>query len=537
MAVDLTGVLAEVSGLSVQQLLTDRGETCPDLPFIHFEGQTATYGDVHQAASGYATGLAAVGVQPGDLVAQMMQNGHEYVQIYAGLAYRGAPVVLVNTAFRGYMLEYVLNDAGCRFLVADEEFLEVVAQSEPRLKSLRCVLVSGSPDSETIKAWAERFTGIEVVSLRDAVPSSVGPALARVGPGDMHCIVYSSGTTGPSKGIMISNAHALVKAVEVLRICDFAPDDVLYSPLPLFYSMGLLRGVLSVALVRASIVLRDKFSASAYWDDVRAYGATVGHCVFSIPRMVQSQPEQPNDSDNPLRCMFNARPDAEFSRRFGVKLIESYGLTEGGNAIYNRLDEPARVGSCGRVSDEWEVRLADPDGDEVPLGETGEILIRPLQPNRIMLGYLNKAEVTVTAMRDLWFHTGDMASADADGFFYYQGRSKDMIRRRGQNISAWEVEQILLEHPDVADVAALAHPSDIGEDDLRVIVVPAAGQPLDLRVVAAFAEERMPEFMIPRYFEMRSDLPRTPSGRVEKYRLAEQALDDAHLDRGSGRKS
>jgi crotonobetaine/carnitine-CoA ligase len=537
MAVDLTDVLAEVSGLSVQQLLTNRGETCPDRPFIHFGERTATYGEVHQAASGYGSALGGVGVQPGDLVALMMQNSHEYVNIYAALAYRGAPVVLINTAFRGYMLEYVLNDAGCRFLVADEEFLEVVFQSEARLESLERVLVSGSPDSERIKMWTDRFTGIEVIALGEVGPSAVVSAVASVNPGDMHCVVYSSGTTGPSKGIMISNAHALVKAIEVLRICDFSEADVLYSPLPLFYSMGLLRGVLSVALVRASIVLRDKFSASAYWEDVRAHGATVGHTVFSIPRMLESQPEQVTDRDHSLRCMFNARPDAEFARRFGVKLIESYGLTEGGNAIYNRLDEPARAGSCGRVSDEWEVRLADSVGEEVPVGETGEILIRPLLPNRIMLGYLNKAEVTVAAMRDLWFHTGDMASADADGFYFYQGRSKDMIRRRGQNISAWEVEQILLQHPDVADVAALAHPSDIGEDDLRVIVVSEAGRPIDLNALAGYAEERMPEFMIPRYFEVRPDLPRTPSGRIEKYRLAHEDLSQDHLDRGSGRKS
>jgi crotonobetaine/carnitine-CoA ligase len=235
--------------------------------------------------------------------------------------------------------------------------------------------------------------------------------------------------------------------------------------------------------------------------------------------------------------MFNARPDKDFEERFGVHLIEGYGLTEGGNAIYNRLDEPPRPGSCGRASDEWQVRLADRDGEEVPIGETGEILIRSHYPNRIMLGYLNKAEATVAATRDLWFHTGDMASKDADGFFYYQGRSKDMIRRRGQNISAWEVEQILLEHPDVADVAALAYPSEVGEDDLRVVLVAQAATVLDLTAIAEFAASRMPDFMIPRYFEERDDLPRTPSGRVEKYRLEEEGLTAPHLDRGSGRRA
>jgi crotonobetaine/carnitine-CoA ligase len=522
-----------VSELVVRDVLARRAATHADQPFVRFGDEIASYGRVHENAFRIASALRELGVEKSELVALMLPNSIEYVELYFGAAYRGAAVMLVNTAFRGYMLEYVLNDAGCRILIADEQFLPLIAQSENGLQHLQLVLVPGEPAS--VAEWRHRLSRIKVIAL-GSLPADTGAAAFEtdVDHRDLHCVVYSSGTTGPSKGIMISNAHSLVKAMEVLRICGFTANDVLYSPLPLFYSMGLLRGVLSVALVGSSIAIRDKFSVSSFWDDVRACGASVAHCVFSIPRMLQQVPPTSRDREHSLRCMFNAQFNAEFESRFGVKLIESYGLTEAGNAIYNRFDEPVVPGSCGRVSDEWEVRLGDRDGNEVPLGDAGEILLRPRQPDRLMLGYLNKSEVTVATFRDLWFHTGDLARMDANGFYFYQGRNKDVIRRRGQNISAWEVEQILLSHPEVSEAVALAQPSEVGEDDLRVVLIARDRvAALDLESIAAFCVDRMPAFMVPRFYEEVDELPKTASGRVEKYKL-EGTLSEGHFDRGSG---
>jgi crotonobetaine/carnitine-CoA ligase len=520
-------------GLVVKDLLTRRATDSADRPFIRFGTEVATYGDIHDRAIAAASVLAALGVVKSDLVALMLPNSVEYVELFFALAYRGSAVVLVNTDFRGYMLEYVLNDARCRMLVADPAYLDVILESADQLDHLEVILVGGPACDVT--RWDDRFAKMKVFSLGELLAGgATDPYEADVSHRDPHCVVYSSGTTGPSKGIVISNAHSLVKAVEVLRICGYTESDTLYSPLPLFYSMGLLRGVLSVALVGSSIALRDRFSVSAFWDDVRAHGATVAHCVFSIPRMLEQVPPSAGERDHALRYMFNAQHNPELEERFGVKMIESYGLTEAGNAIYNRFDEPVVPGSCGRVSDEWEVRLADPVGAEVAIGETGEILIRPRLPDRIMLGYLNKPAVTTTAFRDLWFHTGDLARLDQHGYYFYQGRNKDVIRRRGQNISGWEVEQILLTHPDVADAAALAQPAEVGEDDLRVIVVGRdPNGPIDLPAIAVFCERRMPAFMVPRFYEEVAELPRTPSGRVEKYKL-EGTLAPGHFDRGPG---
>jgi crotonobetaine/carnitine-CoA ligase len=522
-----------VEELVVRDVLAEQVQVSADRPFIRCGTEVATYGDVHAAAERDAAALTGLGVTNGDLVALMLPNAIQYVELFFGMAYRGAAVVLVNTSFRGYMLEYVLNDAACPVLIADPEYLPVLWESQEQLQHLRTIAVTGDPSA--VAEWDDRFNKTRVVSL-STITAQVDAAVptSRARHSDLHCVVYSSGTTGPSKGIMISNAHSVVKAVEVLRICGYSENDILYSPLPLFYSMGLLRGVLSVALVGSSIAIKDRFSVSEFWDDVRFHGATVGHCVFSIPKMLEQAPPTSRDREHSLRCMFNAQHNPDFEERFGVKCIESYGLTEGGNALYNRFDEPVVPGSCGRVSDEWEVRLADTEGSEVPLGDTGEILLRPKEPGRIMLGYLNKAEATTTAFRDLWFHTGDLARRDDSGYYFYQGRNKDVIRRRGQNISGWEVEQILLTHPDVGDAAALALPSDVGEDDLRVVLVAREGlDTIDLADVAAFSENRMPAFMVPRFFEQVDDLPRTPSGRVEKYKL-EGKLAPGYFDRGAG---
>lgn len=517
-----------LSEMVVAKLLAGRAATTPDAPFLRFGEAVVTYGELDRRARRYASALERIGVGRGDLIAIMMNNSIDYVALYFGLVYRGAAVVLVNTAFRGYMLEYVLNDAGCRLMVVDAELVGAIQESRPRLASLQRVLVTG-------EAELEADGELEFVDLSAAVEvaGEAEPDLT-VGHADLHCVVYSSGTTGPSKGIMISNGHAVAKAFEVIKICGFTADDVLYSPLPLFYSMGLLRGVLSVALLGASIVLRDRFSVSAYWDDVRQHGVTVAHSVFSLPRMIISAPPSPRDREHKLRCMYNARHDPEFTERFGVRLIEGYGLTEAGNAIFSRVDQPAVPGSCGQVSDEWAVRLADPDGNEVPAGEVGEILIRPLEPQRIMMGYLNKPEATASATRDLWLHTGDLAAVDENGYYFFKGRLKDMIRRRGQNISAWEVEQVILEHPGVGEVAALAHPSEVGDDDLRVVISPAEGATVDVAEVARYCEKRLPDFMVPRYLEVLTELPRTPSGRVEKYLLAELPISEGALDRGAG---
>lgn len=507
------------------RLLERRAASDADRRFVTYGADDWTFAATEAAAARIAGGLQDLGVGPGDAVGLFLPNSPAFVNTYFALGKLGATMIPVNTAYRGYMLEYLLNDTGCRILVVDAAYLDRVEASLDALTSLEHVIVVGASDVGLplrTSAFEELF----------AEPVTTAP---EVGPRDVNCVIYTSGTTGPSKGVPIINAHGIAKAIEVIRLAEMTETDVIYAPLPLFHSFALLRGVVAALVTGGGCALRERFSASQFWGDVRRVEATIGFCVFTIPHILKKADPSPDDRSHPLRCLYNARFDPEFEERFGVRLIEAYGLTEAGVAMYVRPGEQPPVGSCGRVSEDWEVRLVDDAGLEVPVGEVGEIVVRPRYPGLITPGYLNKPEATAAAFEDLWFHTGDLAVVDEEGFYFFRDRKKDAIRRRGENISSWEVEQVLMEHPAVAEAAAIPYPSPLGEDDLRVVVALQEGATLAPAELVAYCTERMPDFMVPRYTEILAELPRTPTGRIEKYRLREQPLSPACLDRGDSR--
>lgn len=522
----------------VSHLLTRRSLEIPDRPLVVFAGgATLTFAEAETRAARLAANLRAI-VMKDEFVGLFLPNSPEFVSCYFALSRLGAVTVPINTAYKGYMLEYLLRDTRCGLAFVDRGLLDRMMDVERSVPQLRALIVTGANQKDVAKEQ-QGFERLRLVAYADIAGDAsdvTWEGEAQEGPRvrfeDVSCIIYTSGTTGPSKGVPITNAHAIVKALEVIRICQYAKGDVVYSPLPLFHSMALLRGVVASVVSGTTIVLRDRFSASQFWGDVRKFGITIVHCVFTIPRILKKAPPGPGDRSHHVRCMYNAQHDPEFEERFGIRLVEGYGLTEAGVAMYVRPEDPPRPGSCGRVSEEWEVRLVDDNGSDVGVGQVGEVLLRPKKPFRIMPGYLNKPEVTLQSFRDLWFHTGDLAMVDAEGFYYFKDRKKDAIRRRGENISSWEVERILVEHPAVEEAAAVAHPSSLGEDELRVVVVRRPGVLLTAEELVAYCVKRMPDFMVPRYIEFRSELPKTPTGRVEKHLLRAEGLAPDHMDRG-----
>jgi crotonobetaine/carnitine-CoA ligase len=514
----------------ISRLLERQANERPQAPFVVYGDERWTFAEVDAEAARLAGGLRDRGVMRGDAVGLFLPNGPPFINTYFALGKLGATMIPVNTAYRGYMLEYLLNDTGCRVLVVAAEFVDRVLESLPRLTSLETLIVVGAAP-EGAAGGALRTIAFEDV---DGDALATDPAVSF---DDVNCVIYTSGTTGPSKGVPIVNAHGVAKAIEVIRLCELGEDDVIYAPLPLFHSFALLRGVVAGLVTGGSCVLRERFSASGFWDDVRRTGATVGYCVFSIPQILKKAEPGPHDREHPLRCLYNARHDPEFEQRFGVRLVEAYGLTEAGVAIYNRPGDPPRPGSCGRVSEDWEVKLVDDNDVEVAVGAVGEIVLRPRFPGLITPGYLNKPEATAAAFRNLWFHTGDLAAVDDEGFYTFRDRKKDAIRRRGENVSSWEVEQVLLEHPAIAEAAAVPYPSPLGEDDVRVVISLREGATLEPQGVVDYCLQRMPDFMVPRYVDILDELPRTPTGRIEKYRLREQPLSPASYDRGDPREA
>jgi crotonobetaine/carnitine-CoA ligase len=315
-----------------------------------------------------------------------------------------------------------------------------------------------------------------------------------------------------------------------LRALELGRDDVLYTPLPLFHGLASRLGVLPALMAGAHVHVAPKFHASTFWREVTECGATVGHTIFTIPPILKGQAPSEWDRAHRLRAMYNASHDPEFERRFGVTLVEAYGMTETGLTIYSAPSE--RVpGSCGRVDADWEGCIVDDQGLALPDGEVGEIALRPRLPSIMMRGYLNKPAETLAVFADLWYRTGDYARRDADGRYWFTGRKKERIRRRGENISAWEIERVVSDHPAVRDCAAVAHPARAGEDDIRIVLSLQPDGRLAPAELIAWLQGRLPAFMLPRYVEIVDELPYTATAKVEKFKLVSQGLTPGAWDR------
>jgi crotonobetaine/carnitine-CoA ligase len=315
-----------------------------------------------------------------------------------------------------------------------------------------------------------------------------------------------------------------------MRALGIERDDILFTPLPLFHGLASRLGVLPALMVGAQVVIAEKFSASQFWRQVVDCGATIGHTIFTIPPILKAQPPSRLDRAHRLRAMYNASTDPEFEARFNVRLVEAYGLTETGLTIYTHWPE-RRESSCGKAHEDWEMEVVDDNGLPVANGEIGELVARPKLPSIMMDGYLNKPEETLRTIKDLWFHCGDYVRRDAEGYFYFSGRKKERIRRRGENISGFEVERIIGMHPDISEVAAVAYPAEAGEDDIRCVIIQRSGAALKAPELMDWLQPRMPFFMLPRYIEFVDDMPRTPSAKIEKYKLVEAGLSAAAWDR------
>jgi crotonobetaine/carnitine-CoA ligase len=320
----------------------------------------------------------------------------------------------------------------------------------------------------------------------------------------------------------------------MLELRQGGKDDIFFTFLPLYHFNAQALTTITALIAEAEMVLSDKFSASRFWNEIRQYKATQFNYLGAVIPILAKQPERPDDIDNPVRIAFGAGcPQAvmnEVEKRFGLKCLEGFGMTEIGIPIHVRVDD-RRPGSCGKVLDLYEIRLVDDEDKEVPVGEPGEILFRPREPFTMMLEYYNMPEKTLEAFRNLWFHTGDLARKDADGYFYFVDRKKDALRRRGENISSFEVERAVNAHPNVLESAAVAVASEVGEDEVKICVVLKPGATLTPEELISHCNDRMPYFAVPRFVEFMESLPKTPTERVQKYLLKQAGITPKTWDR------
>jgi crotonobetaine/carnitine-CoA ligase len=503
----------------------------PNRVFLQEVGGAArTYGDLADAACSWARALKRVGIGLGDTVAVLAPTGADAIEVWMGIARAGGIEVPVNTALRGRLLHHVLTDSGASVLVAHERWLERLTDLPPGLaEQLDLIVVLGRG-----AAIPNDIGGVRCVAageLRQAAQHDLDPA-RRLSRTDIASVIFTSGTTGASKGVDVSWAQMYATAHGSMPPSEPDESDVYYSPLPLFHIGGKF-AVLRQAFQASTVVLRDGFSTSAFWSDIARYNCTTTLLLGAVANFLYRQPPGPDDAGTPLRqvIMIPLIPELDdFRRRFGVRVTTTFNMTEL-SAPLNSGWEPANTRTAGRVRPGYHCRVVDETGQDVPPGVVGELLVRADDRAVLSAGYRNRPEATEEAWRDGWFHTGDAFFYDENGDYYFADRLKDTIRRRGENISSIELELEVLAHDDVLECAAVAVPSEWGEDEVKVVVVPKAGRRITAPQLVDFLVPRVADFMVPRYVEIADSLPKTETQKVQKNRLREAGINAATWDR------
>jgi crotonobetaine/carnitine-CoA ligase len=503
---------------TVDARLRSQAAAHPARVLVTVDGVAYTYGDFDAATNRRAAGFAQVGVTPGSVVCQMLPSSIDYLVNWLALAKLGAVNAAINTEFRADALVHMINVTGSETLVLHASYVPAIEPVIDRLPRLRRVVSVGDPGAFAGLAEA----GLRVLRLGEI--QSDAEVKARTGSiADPLMVLFTSGTTGLSKGVEISHGFALHFASELIYHWHLTADDVLYSAYPMFHAEATILTFLVGLHVGGSSVIRPKFSVSKFWDDIRAHGVTFTTLMGAVMTFLWKQPEIPGDRDNPLRVVCAApMPEfaPQFEQRFGVKCVEAYGATECCHPIHDDIQGPHRPGAVGKPCVHHEVRIGDDLDRECEIGETGEILVRHRQPFTGMTRYVGDPEATLAATRNLWYHTGDLGSRDADGYIRFLGRKKDAIRRRGENISAYEIECAVDAHPAVLESAAIGVPSEYTEDDVKCVVVLQRGiSSLDVRQFLNWLHGRIPKYAVPRYVEVIPALPKGPTGKTLKAEL------------------
>lgn len=469
-----------------------------------------------------AAALAARGVGHGTQVGLLLDNSAEHLGVFLALAHLGAVYAPVNTAARGQLLAGTLRQAAARLVIVDAALAGQLAPHLPELTLVEQVIVIGR-HGVALDAGALGLPGPahDFATLVATCPDPAPPATVR------HCdlllLAWTSGTTGPSKASMHSQASALSYGTGGIAAHGYHADDVFYVCLPLFHVNALLTSTATALVAGAAVVLAERFSASRFFAEIRACGATTTNLLGAMTHFLWARPEQTDDADNRLRLVL-ASPlppfKTGFEARFGLRLISNCGLSDFATVTSLRADAPPdKAGSMGVPRDYYEARVVDDEDQEVARGQIGELVLRSREPWRAATGYYGMPEATAAAQRNLWFHTGDRVRQDADGYFWFVDRKKDCIRRRGENVSAFEVEQVIATHPAVGAVAVFPVATPEGDEEVGAAVVARSGARLEFAGLIGHCAANLAYFMVPRYLRVVPALPVTMNQKVEKFRL------------------
>lgn len=495
---------------TLRSMLQRQADRYGDRPFVTCGDVKWTFAETAEIARDWGARLAAVGVGVGDRVLIHCSNRAEFLQAYLGATWIGAIATPVNTAFRGAQLAHVLANARPKLLIVEAQFRSAYDDLGPDAP-LPSLLWPITPDG------IETGEPALLPPLRDT---------SAVRPGDIAAILYTSGTTGPSKGVCCPQAQFFWWGIYSARALGVREGDVLMTALPVFHTNA-LNTFYQALLIGCEYVLVPKFSASGYWKTAAECGATVTYLLGAMASILMAQPERAAERDHSIRTALGGGVPAKlhepFFHRFGIPLVDGYASTESNFLFYNRYPSP-HPGSMGRLAKGAEAIVADEHDRPVPDGTAGELLLRPTEPHSFASGYFGMPEKTVEAWTNLWFHTGDRVVRQPDGYFWFIDRMKDAIRRRGENVSSWEVEQAIMTHDAIEACAVYPVPSELGEDEVAAAIQLKDGQTLPPLDLIQYLETRLAHFAVPRYVRLMDAMPLTENGKIKKVVLREDGI-------------
>ncbi len=513
---------------TVLAALRGRLESDPTGEYLDVNGEKVSAADVYDVACRVANALIAAGVKPGDRVASLIENSIECTLSWWGIVWAGAIAVPINTAYKGQYLRHQLHDSGAKVLIVQEDLADRLDGISGELPDLTTVVTIGAATSiagKTNATWAELLT-----------TDNADPGV-NVRPVDLGTFVYTGGTTGPSKGCMLSHNYHVALTTQIGICWGRTSDDVVWTPLPLFHFNAITTAVLGPLVFGGRSAIYRKFSVSNFWPEMNRVGATVTSTLGTMAYLLAhdvDRPEMPRsgapEANTSLRLLGAAPMPTEiddiFRDRFGLQTFSgAYGVTEASLISWQPPGVRNKPNAAGVVNSEYfDVRIFDDDDNELPRGTDGEIVIRPKRPEVMFEGYWGRPEATVSTSRNWWYHTGDIGRIDDEDFLYFVDRKADYLRRRGENISSFEVESIIMGHGAFSDVAVHAVFSEMSEDDLKITAILDEGSSITEEELFRWCIDQLPYFALPRYIEFREELPRSPVGRVLKRELRDEGV-------------
>ncbi len=511
----LTG--REAQRISLGELLRQSAEKYANRPFVTRAetGETLSYAEFNRLTNRIAHGLTSIGIKSGDYVGIMLANGIPFLATSYAMKKIGCVEVSINNTMRGLPLSRMINLTGCKTLITAERFFEPLQTILPDLESLeRLIAVDGVEQAKTLFAEQAVLPWSALISENDS------EATQPVRDDETAVILFTSGTTGVSKGCAIPHRSSVRAAESMIEAFDLTEDDCVYSPYPLFHVGAAQYDVLPAMMVGGRAIIRDGFSLSNFWPEVCKYGATWFMALGSVQPLLWAKEPCPEETEHNMRFFWGTPLPVDhdaFEARFKLKVARGggYGSTDAGSVALPMWDKSG----AGKVLDRYEVAIVDEHDDILPQGAVGELVIRPLEPAIMASEYIGMPDRTLKAWRNLWFHTGDLARLDEDGDLHWIARISERIRVKGEMVSGYEIEEGILTHPDIEDCAVLGVPDSRGEEEVKAFITLKSNAAMTLAQLQDYCRPRMSRFMVPSQMQILDEMPRTPTGKPAKAEL------------------